>query len=113
MHNHSLYRYGKAIKMSSQTFNAGVLGFNLNKWRADNIIEEVIYWMKVNKNTPLWFQGTQPILYLVGYDNWRGVDSRWNVDGLGWNTLPEKKISKAYILHWSGASKLITSCTCT
>ena len=72
------------MNMSSPTYNAGILGFNLNKWRKNKITREVIYWMSENTKTPLWFQGTQPILYIVGYDDWKGVDSRWNVEGLGW-----------------------------
>lgn len=66
------------------------------------MIDEVIYWMEENSITPLWFQGTQPILYLVAFRDWKTVDERWNVEGLGWTKIPVKVLSKAYILHWNG-----------
>ena len=61
--------------------------------------------MTEHKKTPLWYLGTQPILYIVGYDDWKGVDSRWNVNSLGWKKLSSETISNAYILHWSGPGK--------
>ena len=30
---------------------------------------------------PLWTLGTQPIMLLVGYDQWDRLDPRWNVNG--------------------------------
>ena len=61
--------------------------------------------MEINKNILLWFQGTQPIMYLIAYGNIKSVDSCWNVDGLGWKIVEKKALSKAYILHWNGTSK--------
>ena len=30
----------------------------------------------------MWHLGTQPILLLVGYDDWTPMDPAWNVDGM-------------------------------
>ena len=98
-------RYGKSINMSTPSFNAGIYGVNLDIWRRENVLSDVYYWMKINKNILLWFQGTQPIMYLIAYGNIKSVDSRWNVDGLGWKIVEKKALSKAYILHWNGTSK--------
>ncbi len=89
--------------MSSVTFNAGVIGFNLDKWRTSNSTYEVIYWMEEHNRNPLWFQGgSQPFLYIIGFNNWKTVDERWNVEGLGWKKVPKYKVKSAYILHWNG-----------
>ena len=99
---HNIIRYNETINMSSYSFNGGIIGFNLDKWRRDNITREVIYWMKENFKNPLWFQGTQPVLYIIGFNNWKCADKRWNVDGLGWTNVPVNAVKSAYILHWNG-----------
>ncbi len=105
-----IIRYNKSIDLSSASFNAGVLGFNLNKWRRDNVTNEVIYWMRENKRAPLWFQGTQPILFIVGYKDTFGIDDRWNVDGLGWTKVNKEQLESAHILHWSGPGIVVMHC---
>ena len=66
--------------------------------------------MRENQKAPLWFQGTQPILFIVGYKDIFGIDSRWNVDGLGWNKMKQERMESAYILHWSGPGIVIMHC---
>lgn len=92
--------------MSTPSFNAGVYGVNLDMWRRENIYDEVVYWMKMNKKTQLWKLGTQPILYLIAYGNVKNVDSRWNLEGLGYkDRMNEMKLSNTYIHHWNGLAK--------
>ena len=96
-------RNGEDLKILSQSsYNAGVLGLNLKKWREKNLTDEVIYWMHMNKRTPLWKLGTQPIIYIVTGDDWNHVDKRWNVDGLGYAHVSPRILKRAYILHWTG-----------
>ena len=103
-----VYRYGKSIDMSTPSFNAGVYGVNLDMWRRENIYDEIVYWMKMNKKTKLWDLGTQPILFLIAYGNAKCVDSRWNVEGLGhMGRMNEMKLSNAYIHHWNGLGQCI------
>ena len=93
-------RNGKDLKMPSQSYNTGVLGLNLKKWREKNLTNEVLYWMCMNKKTRLWNLGTQPIIYIVAGDDWNRVDERWNVNC--YNELPSRTLEEAYILHWTG-----------
>ena len=82
-----------------------MLGINLEIWRRHNLTEEAMYWMKMNKEHPLYHFGTQPILYLVVGNNWDRANENWNVDGLGcWKSIPDPAAEKAFILHWSGKS---------
>ena len=80
-----------------------MLGINLEMWRRLNLTEEAIYWMKMNKEYPLYHFGTQPILYLVVGNNWVRAHENWNVDGLGWKKN-DLLVPKPFILHWSGES---------
>ena len=100
-------RNGRDLKILSQSsYNAGVLGLNLKKWREKNLTDEVIYWMRMNKQIPLWKLGTQPIIYIVTGDDWNRVDKRWNVDGLGYTHVSPQTLKRAYILHWTGRCML-------
>ena len=92
--------------MSTRSFNAGVWGLNLDMWRRQKLGDEIIYWMKMNRKKQLWDLGTQPIMYLIAYENVKSVDSRWNLEGLGWKrSISSEKLSAAYILHWNGLSQ--------
>ena len=83
-------------------------GVNLDMWRRENIYDEIVYWMKMNKKTKLWTLGTQPILYLIAYGNAKNVDSRWNLEGLGYKgRMNETKLSDAYIHHWNGLGQCL------
>ena len=92
--------------MSTRSFNAGVWGLNLDMWRRQKLGDEIIYWTKMNRKKQLWDLGTQPIMYLIAYENVKSVDSRWNLEGLGWKmSINSEKLSAAYILHWNGLSQ--------
>ena len=95
-------RNGKDLKMPSKSYNTGVLGLNLKKWREKNLTDEVLYWMCMNKRTRLWNLGTQPIIYIVTGDDWNRVNKRWNVNGLGYTHVSRQTLKRAYILHWTG-----------
>ena len=92
------------MHLNVASFNAGVFGLNLKKWRDKKLIDEVLYWMKANLKHNFWELGTQPLMYVVCYKDWKHVRSRWNVENLG-ESLKDKYIlnfSNGYILHWSG-----------
>ena len=93
-------RYHEKIYLNVTSFNAGVFGLNLKKWRDKKLIDEVLYWMEANAKHRFWKLGTQPLMYVVCYNEWENVDQRWNIDRLG---EPIKvSTSDAYIIHWSG-----------
>ena len=100
----SFNRYNKTIHLNDASFNAGVFGLNLKKWRDMKLIDEVIYWMKANAKYHFWQLGTQPLMYVVSYKDWKHVSSRWNVERLGERIKKKyiKHYSDGYILHWSG-----------
>ena len=99
-------RYHKPLNMRMGDYNAGVLGFNLEKWREFNIEDELHYWMKIHKEKKLWKLGSQPLMYVLAGNDVDFVDKRWNIEDLGWKTnLPDDTLSNGYILHWNGKSK--------
>lgn len=77
-----------------------MFGVNLRMWREKNILEEIFYWMKENKENHLWRLGTQPIMYVISNENWKAIDEHWNMQ----LETPYSHIglSKANIIHWSG-----------
>lgn len=83
-------------------FNAGVVGYNLNKWRAKNITREVIYWMSERYKQLLWGLGTQPILFVISVDDWKKVSRKWNFLGLAYEKHSMKSVENGFILHWNG-----------
>ena len=97
-------RYNKTINLNDSSFNAGVFGLNLKKWRDKELIDEVLYWLEANVKHNFWELGTQPLMYAVSYKDWKHVSSRWNVDTLG-EKIKKSHLSDAYILHWSGPCK--------
>lgn len=79
------------------------MGYNLKKWRNNNVSDEVTYWMEQNHKHSLWGFGTQPIMNLISYGNWKETDKRWNVH------VPDRKRQvpekdSAFLIHWNGPS---------
>ena len=100
-------RYHKKLNMKMSDYNAGVVGFNLEKWRDEfNITVELLYWMKLHVKKNLWSLGSQPQMYALAGNDVDFVDKRWNMEGLGWDmTISNHSLSSGYILHWNGKSK--------
>ena len=87
-------------------FNAGIFITSLANWRQNNIEDQLLYWMKENKEHSLFNLGTQPILNITFINKVKYIDSRWNTLGLGGNTrLRRKYLNNGKILHWNGARK--------
>jgi alpha-1,4-galacturonosyltransferase len=99
-------RYGYAINLDEPSFNAGVLLMNLEEWRASNATRELRFWMEEHRKTPLWELGTQPPILLISYKRWAVLDSKWNLDGVGYRSdITSLDVSQAAILHWTGSKK--------
>ena len=104
-----LHRYGKEFNLAMHGYNTGVIGFNLQKWRANNVSDELLYWMQLHKKMNLWHLGIQPIMYVLVGNDVQLVDSRWNLEAhlYGSRRLkPKEPMSSAFILHWNGSSEL-------
>eukprot|EP00123_Amoebidium_parasiticum_P017805 comp23993_c0_seq4/m.42670 comp23993_c0_seq4/g.42670 ORF comp23993_c0_seq4/g.42670 comp23993_c0_seq4/m.42670 type:complete len:885 (-) comp23993_c0_seq4:222-2876(-) len=105
---HKVYyeRYGKDFNERDMVqYNAGVFVVDLARWREQRLTEEAEFWMRETTRQKLWDYGSQPVMYMCCHGRTLTLDWRWNVDGLGWNTLPANRIAEARILHWSGKSK--------
>ena len=99
-------RYGSTINLEEPSFNAGVLLLDLAEWRACNATDELRFWMEENLKSTLWDLGTQPPILLLSYNRWSALETRWNVDGVGYRSdLASLEISRAAILHWTGSHK--------
>jgi len=101
----------KHIDFKKDSFNAGMLVINLNKWREEKIQDKLEHWMLLHKNNVykegLFTYGTQPLLNLVFYNNFEKIDPKWNFYRLGHGneTAPDELIKKMKILHWAGSRK--------
>ena len=102
-------RYGgKQLNTSGETFNAGVVLYDLARWEAANLTLEAEWWMGQHLAAPngLWDLGSQPILHLVLHGRWAALPARWNVDGLGRIAhLNPEVLQTAQLLHWTGRRK--------
>ncbi|EJK56120.1 hypothetical protein THAOC_24050, partial [Thalassiosira oceanica] len=87
-----------------ETFNAGVMVVDLDRWRARNVTAKVEEWAASNANKMIYSYGSQPPLQLAIGDDFERMDTNWNVGGFGGNlnvTFPHC----ACLLHWNGARK--------
>jgi lipopolysaccharide biosynthesis glycosyltransferase len=66
----------KLKKKTTKYFNAGILLLNLNKMRADSIVDEL--WRFTREESPLHFQD-QDVLNAVFEGNVRFIDLKWNL----------------------------------
>ena len=64
------------IQPESPYFNAGVITINLDLWRKENIVDEVIECCRVHKEHILWWD--QYALNAMLADRWKQLDYRWN-----------------------------------
>ena len=91
--------------------NAGVYVMDLDRYRVLGIADTIASLQEAHVRSGahsggLWREGThQPsfILALYNYTATDGIDPRWNVSGLGWNsTKTHRELAQAFILHWTG-----------
>lgn len=83
-------------------FNAGVLLISLNAWRQKRIKERS--WQFINQHFPDLIRSDQDVLNCLFKDDWKLLDSRFNVDlkRRGFRVMPA---ADAVILHYSDRVK--------
>lgn len=59
-------------------FNAGVLVFDLVRWRAEKMLDQVERWVIANQRGGLYALGSNPPLVLAVQDRFVRLDPRWN-----------------------------------
>jgi len=91
------------------SFNAGVLIIDLEKWTRLNILNDILFWANVNNADPksrLYTAASNPPLVLALAGRVELFSNEWNFAGLGHVlSIPEKRLNRALILHWTGARK--------
>ena len=99
---------GNSLSLShmgeGETFNAGVMVVDLERWRARNATAKVEEWVSLNAKKKIYSYGSQPPLQLAIGDDFERMDRNWNVGGFGGHenvTFPRC----ACLLHWNGARK--------
>lgn len=96
-----------SYKPDALYFNAGLYITSLNYWRKNNLKIKIIEIMKKHKNSKkgLFNLGTQPILNIIFYNNFKKISKEWNTTGLGCRKVEQKLIKIAKGLHWNGPNK--------
>ncbi len=112
------------IPASYKYFNGGVLVFNLEKWRQDNISKQIIEYLEQNREYVRWWDQDGLNAILAG--KWGELDLKWNqhpeiYDYSSWNDSEFKDklkyvyndiIHNPYIVHFATPGKpwMYSSC---
>ncbi|MDY7008253.1 MAG: glycosyltransferase family 8 protein [Cyanobacteriota bacterium] len=102
------------LKENDKYFNSGVLVINLDKWRSDNLSEEVIKFTQTNRESIRW--ADQDGLNAILVNKWGQLDPRWNqVSAIHkyscWEESPfteevyNNSLNDPYIIHFSSQIK--------
>ncbi len=88
---------------------------DLEKWRAEGITQQLLYWLQLNTQTEIYGAGpagggSQPPMMLVFYRRHALLEPLWHVRALGSavtgdSSLPDELLQQAKLLHWTGAIK--------
>lgn len=82
-------------------FGAGVLVFNLEKWRSANMCTKAVEYALNNQQYIRWTDND--VLVAMLRNQWGELDPRWNCPEP--RTLTAKEIEDAFILHFTSAAK--------
>lgn len=109
---------GIDVAQSNPSFNAGIVVFNLEAWRKENITGKARLVSKYNEEYKLWSSyGSQPaLLVLLGGDRFEQLSGDLFVNSIGYrqmNTrnLNPQQVEQAMFLHWNGNRKPWNPCT--
>ncbi|MGK7893397.1 MAG: glycosyltransferase family 8 protein, partial [Xenococcus sp. (in: cyanobacteria)] len=102
------------LKENDKYFNSGVLVINLDKWRSDNLSEEVIKFIQINRESIRW--ADQDGLNAILVNKWGELDQRWNQTSMihkysCWQESPfteevyNNTLNEPYIIHFSSQIK--------
>lgn len=81
--------------------SAGVLVFNLNKWRTDQLCEIALNYIAQNSQHIRWHDND--VLVAIVRDQWGELDLRWNSTEARYMT--QEEVEDAYILHYTSPEK--------
>jgi lipopolysaccharide biosynthesis glycosyltransferase len=89
------------FRPDDKKFAAGVLVFNLDKWRADDLCAKALNYLANNKQYIRWHESD--VLHAVVVRQWGIIDSQWNAyKGI---TMSEAELKDAFIVHYMSMAK--------
>lgn len=96
------------LNMEGESFNDGVVGIDLQRWR-DLGAKQVVDWLMTEHratNPGLWKYGTQPLTMLLGSAfGWSRLEPAAYCGDLGFRLAGEKDWEQAVFLHFDGELK--------
>lgn len=94
-------------KEDLHAFNAGVLVFQLDRWRRQGMLDKVGFWIQENRHEKIYDLGSNPPLVLAVQDRWVRLDPLWNcMRGLRKQHAHNRRCwDNALIRHYPGDDK--------
>eukprot|EP01134_Creolimax_fragrantissima_P007187 CFRG7187T1 len=94
------------VDKNTDYFNAGVMVINLRLWKERNKDKQILTWLALNRESPVYKYGSQPPLMLTFYKDYENMGMIWNFRHLGHKqTLKASDIQRANIIHYNGPRK--------
>jgi lipopolysaccharide biosynthesis glycosyltransferase len=94
----ALARYSElGLPPNAKYFNSGVLLINLERWRADSILERAVHYVEEFGNTLNY--ADQDVLNALFSLSWKELDPRWNQQIS--SVAQRQQIFDAFIIHFS------------
>lgn len=96
----------KEITRGLIAFNNGVYVQHLRRWKDQNITQEILYWVEINRKRKLYDFSFNPPFILGLRGRVEALPPEWNVLGFGDHVRSGRKfLTKAKIIHWTGRRK--------
>ena len=99
---------GTAKEISPQliAYNNGVYVQHLKRWEEENVTEEILHWVKANREKKLFEFSFNPPFLLGLRGRVESLRPQWNLLGFGDGVVQKNSIlEKGEILHWTGTRK--------
>ncbi|GBO51719.1 glycosyl transferase, family 8 [Pseudanabaena sp. lw0831] len=82
-------------------FNSGILVFNLEKWRINDMSSKSLEYIKLNQEYIRW--GDQDVLNAIVVGSWGELDPRWNC--MNTPQMKQEEVDNSFILHFATPPK--------
>lgn len=89
------------VSENSKYFNAGVLVFNLSKWRSECLCTKALNYIANNQKYIRW--GDQDVLNAIAAERCGSLDPRWN--RMNPPNMTQSEVEDSFILHYTTAAK--------
>ncbi|MGB2924727.1 MAG: glycosyltransferase family 8 protein [Limnothrix sp.] len=89
------------LSKGDKYFNAGVLVFNLEKWRSDDMGNKALNYIKQNLEYIKY--GDQDVLNAIVAGHWAELDPRWNC--MNAPSMTQEEVDDSFIIHFATLPK--------